>query len=227
MTHAVTAYCESWTVTTRGRSLATFPPPCVATDTGCLDTWSSDEEVVRLSGTLEILVPSLILMQWRRQCQLKRRKVFEHSKYNAESMCCFLEIFALIRASSSSECSWQNFRVETVLCCAAYFLFVFLRAHQGYLNPKDSLLGTREEIWLPFKLDTIMACSKNWRPRENSQVVYYLFLFLICLLCKWLKDTGRIYWKPSLWIYPVTDCRMILGLRSQILLLFWDSALFS
>lgn len=119
--------------------------------------------------------------------------------------------------------------LEWKLFCAMQltFLFVFLGAHQGYLNSKDSLLGTREESWLPFKSDTNMACRKNWRPRENSQVVYYLFLILICLLCKWLKDTRRIYWNPSLWIYPVTDCRMILGHRSQILLLFWDSALFS
>lgn len=53
--------------------------------------------------------------------------------------------------------------LEWKLFCAVWltFLFVFLRAHQGYLNSKDSLLGTREEIWLPFKLDTTMACSKN------------------------------------------------------------------
>lgn len=53
--------------------------------------------------------------------------------------------------------------LEWKLFCAVRltFLFVFLRAHQGYLNSKDSLLGTREEIWLLFKLDTIMACSKN------------------------------------------------------------------
>lgn len=69
-------------------------------------------------------------------------------------------------------------------------LFVFLRAHQGYLNSKDSLLGTREELWLPFKSDTTMKRSKNWRPWENPHVVHYLFFIFNLPSVQWLKDIG-------------------------------------
>lgn len=92
---------------------------------------------------------------------IKTPKVFQYSKYNAERTCRFLEIFALSEALPVLNVLGKI--LEWKLFCAMQlaFLFVFLGAHQGYLNSKETLLGTREEIWLPFKSDTTMACRKN------------------------------------------------------------------
>lgn len=108
----------------------------------------------------------------------------------------------------------------------AYFLFVFLRVYQGYLNSKDRLLGTRE-LWLPFQPEATMRCSKNWRPRENSQVVYCVLLFFNLHSVKGIKRLRENFTKRRLceFMQKQRDCRMFLRQRSQIL--FWDSSLLS